>query len=83
MFTGARRGPALILTLLCAAAASMCLWEATQDSPTIDEPVYVTAGLTGLVRHDLRLNPQHPPLAKVLAALPVLAENPGLPGGAK
>ena len=82
MFTGARRGPALILTLLCAAAASMCLWEATQDSPTIDEPVYVTAGLTGLVRHDLRLNPQHPPLAKVLAALPVLAENPGLPGGA-
>jgi hypothetical protein len=72
----------MILALLCASVAAICVWEATQDSPTIDEPVYVTAGLTGLVRHDLRLNPQHPPLAKVLAALPVLAENPTLPGGA-
>jgi Dolichyl-phosphate-mannose-protein mannosyltransferase len=77
-----RRGPALTLTLLCIATAAMCLWEAAVDAPTIDEPVYVSAGLTGLVRHDLRLNPQHPPLAKVLAALPVLAARPVLPGGA-
>jgi Dolichyl-phosphate-mannose-protein mannosyltransferase len=78
----ARRGPALPLTLLCIATAAMCVWEAAADAPTIDEPVYVTAGLTALVRHDLRLNPQHPPLAKVLAALPALAARPALPGGA-
>jgi hypothetical protein len=77
-----RHWPALTLALLSVASVAMCVWEAADDSPTIDEPVYVTAGLTGLVRHDLRLNPQHPPLAKVLAAVPVLAEDPALPAGA-
>ncbi len=71
----------MLLGILCVGSMGVCAWEAVADSPTIDEPVYVTAGLTGLVRQDLRLNPQHPPLAKVLAALPVLAENPALPGG--
>ena len=45
----------------------------------LDEPVYVTAGLTALARHDLRLNPQHPPLAKVLAAVAILPSRPTLP----
>lgn len=66
------------LIVFVGAAAS---WQAIEDSPTIDEPVYVTAGLTILTRDDARLNPQHPPLAKVLAALPVLAAGPTLPYG--
>ena len=67
--------------MLLAAIAASAVWEAAGDSATIDEPVYVTAGVTALTRHDLRLNPQHPPLAKVLAALPVLAVHPTLPRG--
>jgi hypothetical protein len=51
------------------------------DAPSTDEPLYVTDGLAALERHDLRLNPQHPPLAKALAAVPVLLAHPSLPAG--
>jgi hypothetical protein len=71
----------LALAALCLAAGGIGLCEATGDAPTIDEPVYVSAGVASLERHDLRLNPQHPPLAKALAAIPVLLARPWLPGG--
>src|SRR5436305_8108183 len=66
---------------MCAIAGSVAMYEATGDAPTIDEPVYLSAGVASLVRHDLRLNPQHPPLAKAVAALPVLFAGPVLPAG--
>jgi len=44
-----------------------------QESPTIDEPVHLLAGYSYLKWGDYRVNPEHPPLAKVLAALPLLA----------
>ena len=46
------------------------LRQAWTDAPTYDEPIYLSAGVTSLLGHDLRLNPEHPPLAKALAALP-------------
>jgi hypothetical protein len=53
--------------------------EAWHDSPTFDEPVYVAAGLAAIQHQDLTLNDEHPPLMKVLAALPVLLTNPVMP----
>jgi 4-amino-4-deoxy-L-arabinose transferase-like glycosyltransferase len=53
--------------------------EAWLDSPTFDEPVYVSAGLAGVLHHDLTFNEEHPVLPKVLAALPVLLVHPVLP----
>jgi alkanesulfonate monooxygenase SsuD/methylene tetrahydromethanopterin reductase-like flavin-dependent oxidoreductase (luciferase family) len=44
--------------------------EAWRDSPTFDEPVFVSSGLTALRTGELSLNDEHPPLAKVLAVLP-------------
>jgi len=41
--------------------------------------VYVTAGLAAVLHHDLTYNAEHPPLPKVLAALPVLAVHPAIP----
>lgn len=41
-------------------------------SPTFDEPVHVLAGYSYLKWRDYRVNPEHPPLAKALAALPLL-----------
>lgn len=41
-------------------------------SPTFDEPVHLFAGYTYLTRGDFRVNPEHPPLAKLWAALPLL-----------
>src|SRR5580700_10578885 len=54
-------------------------FEAWHDSPTFDEPVYVSAGLVAILHHDVADNAEHPPLFKVLAALPVLAVGPVIP----
>jgi 4-amino-4-deoxy-L-arabinose transferase-like glycosyltransferase len=54
-------------------------FEAWHDSPTFDEPVYVSSGLIAILHHDVADNAEHPPLFKVLAALPVLATHPVIP----
>jgi hypothetical protein len=54
-------------------------FEAWHDSPTFDEPVYVSSGLIAVLHHDVADNAEHPPLFKVLAALPVLATHPVIP----
>lgn len=43
------------------------------NSPTYDESVHLFAGYSYLKWGDFRANTEHPPLAKVLAALPLLA----------
>src|SRR6266566_9192854 len=45
-------------------------------SATTDEPVHLAAGYSYWQTRDFRMNPEHPPLAKLLAALPLLAINP-------
>lgn len=49
------------------------------DSATTDEGVHLSAGYTYITRRDFRFNPEHPPLVKMLAALPLLAQHPHLP----
>lgn len=56
---------------------------ARTDGITVDEPVYVSAGYRHLTALDFRLNPETPPLAKMLAALPLLPlrlHTPAAPG---
>jgi hypothetical protein len=53
--------------------------EAWHDSATYDEPVYVSSGVIAILHHDVADNAEHPPLFKVLAALPVLFEHPVVP----
>ncbi|HET8947597.1 MAG TPA: glycosyltransferase family 39 protein [Candidatus Polarisedimenticolia bacterium] len=43
-----------------------------ESSQTSDEAAHLSAGYSYLTRHDFRLNPEHPPLIKELAALPLL-----------
>lgn len=45
---------------------------ALRESATVDELAHVGAGLSYLQYLDLRLNPEHPPLAKVLAGVPLV-----------
>ena len=45
---------------------------AKNDSPIYDEIAHIPAGYSYLTRHDMRLNPEHPPLLKDLAAFPLL-----------
>ena len=41
------------------------------NSQTTDEAAHLAAGYSYLTTNDFRMNPEHPPLLKVLAALPV------------
>jgi hypothetical protein len=42
-------------------------------TPTFDEPAHIGAGLSYLATGEFKVNPQHPPLLKELAALPLIA----------
>ncbi|MFC1622968.1 ArnT family glycosyltransferase [Patescibacteria group bacterium] len=48
------------------------LLNAYNDSATFDEVAHIPAGYSYLTEHDMRLNPEHPPLIKGLSALPLL-----------
>jgi hypothetical protein len=63
--------------LVCAALTAAFLvqgwWFLRANSQTYDEAVHLTAGYSYLATHDFRLNAEHPPFLKELAALPVYA----------
>jgi tetratricopeptide (TPR) repeat protein len=42
------------------------------QSPTFDEPIHLLGGYSYLKWNDFRINPEHPPLVKIWAALPLL-----------
>ncbi len=46
---------------------------ARRESVVIDEVAHIGAGVSYLQKFDMRMNIEHPPLAKVLAALPLVA----------
>jgi hypothetical protein len=50
----------------------LALTSSLKKSPTMDEPSHLFAGLSYLKWADFLVNPEHPPLAKILAALPLL-----------
>jgi len=50
-----------------------------QESPIFDEPIELAAGYSYLHTGDFRLNPEHPPLMKLLVTLPLLALRPSFP----
>ena len=52
-------------------------------SATTDEPVHLAAGYSYWQTRDFRLNPEHPPLAKLIAALPLLVIKPKLDTSSK
>ncbi|MCU1497679.1 MAG: glycosyltransferase [Acidimicrobiales bacterium] len=68
-----------VLVALAIAFFAIGLFQAARDAPTVDEGVDVSSGVTSLVRHDLRLVPEHPALPKAVAALPALIAQPIVP----
>lgn len=50
-------------------------FSAWNDSATMDELAHIPAGYSYLAENDMRLNPEHPPLIKDLAAFPLLFLN--------
>jgi Dolichyl-phosphate-mannose-protein mannosyltransferase len=59
------------LPLLLALALGHSLWATSLDGFTIDEPYHIAAGASYLRWGDFRLNPEHPPLVKLIAGASV------------
>ncbi|HUD21034.1 MAG TPA: glycosyltransferase family 39 protein [Candidatus Saccharimonadales bacterium] len=73
---GARNWPKIIsitgAVILLSWLLGWQLYLARADSQTTDEAVHISAGYSYLTTNDYRFNPEHPPLVKKLAALPLL-----------
>ena len=65
----------LIPVALCAAMLGQLPFSVRQVSQTSDEATHLYSGYRYLKCGDLTFSPEHPPLAKVIAAAPLLAMN--------
>lgn len=61
----------------------LMFFSAWNDSATMDELAHIPAGYSYLSQRDYRLNPEHPPLIKDLASVPLLFLNLNFPTDVK
>jgi len=66
----------IIITIILAFMAVVSILNAKNDSLIYDEDAHIPAGYSYLVTHDIRLNPEHPPMLKDFAAFPLLFIGP-------
>jgi len=62
----------IIAGILLTVMFLFCVFSMKDDSVTMDEVAHLPAGYSYLTQKDMRLNPEHPPLMKDLAAIPLL-----------
>lgn len=62
----------IVVVILLAAFAAELLLSVSQNSQTFDESNHLYAGYSYWKRGDFGINPEHPPLVKLVAALPLL-----------
>ena len=62
----------IIAVLLLVFMFTVAVLSMKDDSATMDELAHLPAGYSYLTQKDMRLNPEHPPLLKDLAAFPLL-----------
>lgn len=62
----------LIVCTIFIVSFLMMILSSALDSETTDEGIHLFSGYTYLVKKDFRLDPEHPPLLKVLGALPLV-----------
>jgi 4-amino-4-deoxy-L-arabinose transferase-like glycosyltransferase len=70
-----KQSPGIVLAgavLLLALMALLAEGAARRESVTFDEIAHIGAGVSYLQKLDMRMNEEHPPLAKVLAATPLV-----------
>jgi tetratricopeptide (TPR) repeat protein len=70
--SGVHVAPALVLALFAVTFAALAVASYRRTSATWDEPIHVTAGYAALTKQDFSVDPSHPPLLRMWAALPAL-----------
>jgi hypothetical protein len=74
-----RRGFWIAVVILLSVMTAAMVRSALLECQTWDEGIHLAAGYSYLKTGQFRLNPEHPPLFKLLAALPLLLLRPELP----
>ncbi len=67
--------PIQLATLLLAVMAALMFGAARQDSATVDETTFLSAGYTYWKGHRFMMVPEHPPLSQMLPAIPLLFQD--------
>jgi hypothetical protein len=70
-----RHGARVAVVAAALAIVALQWWAVTGQSLTSDEPYHLAAGYLGVRHGENTLNLEHPPLAKLVAAVPLLAED--------
>jgi hypothetical protein len=65
------RWPVVLCTLLALAAVLRITSSYSQTSQAFDEPCHIAAAIELLARHTYKLDPVHPPLARIAIGLPL------------
>ena len=65
--------------LLLSLFTALTVWEMSGDSVTSDERIHLPVGYAYWTKREFRLNPEHPPLIKLLGAAPLLPLNLTMP----
>ncbi len=71
--------PWAILTLIVFLSFGLMVSSSLKESATMDELAHIPAGYGYVKYFDYRLNPEHPPLVKAIAAFPLLFQNLNFP----
>lgn len=69
----------IVLVFLLIVSATLMLFSSSQESAIMDELAHIPAGYSYVRFFDYRLNPEHPPLLKALAGIPLLFVQPNFP----
>ena len=64
--------PAYAAVLVVVIATTLAVLSSRDDSPIVDEVPHIGSGFSYVSQLDYRLNPEHPPLVKDIAGLPLL-----------
>ena len=65
----------LIAIIIITASVALSMASVWNDSVIVDEVPHIGAGYSYLKKQDMRINPEHPPLVKDLAAIPLLFQD--------
>lgn len=71
--------PWAFIFLLIASSFGLMFYSSSQESAIMDELAHIPAGYSYVKYLDYRLNPEHPPLVKAIAAIPLLFRNLNFP----
>src|SRR3989344_4547000 len=62
----------IVLISILALSLGLMVFSSLQESAVMDELAHIPAGYSYLNNLDYRLNPEHPPLVKMLVGIPLL-----------